>query len=199
MPNDESWRSQEATVYLDRAQRIGFAWEFLRRNPDYRDDYEHMSHQVASGRTMGMEAALALARRWGLSFPVRSPIAEQPRTDTLGCQCFARCDRPDGRAARHRKHIAFRLFALAGVLRGSQRWTAHAMAGHRRRMAGLDPAGCIANSGGCRCGPIRQVSAATVGGCPAAVATPHGNCNQAGHCVADRAAAPPHGLDAEGA
>jgi hypothetical protein len=70
MPDDESWRSQDAFAYLDRVQRAGFAWEFLRRNPDYREDYERMSRDAASGTPIALEAALALSRRWGLSFPM---------------------------------------------------------------------------------------------------------------------------------
>ena len=65
MPDDKSWRSQEATAYLDSAQRTGFAWEFLRRNPDYRKDYEHMSRHVASGTAIALEAALALGPSHG--------------------------------------------------------------------------------------------------------------------------------------
>ena len=64
MPDDESWRSHDASAYLDRVQRAGFAWEFLRRNPDYRQDYEDMSRDAASGTTVMLEAALALSNIW---------------------------------------------------------------------------------------------------------------------------------------
>ena len=86
MPDDESWRSHDATAYLDRVQRAGFAWEFLRRNPDYREDYEDMSRDAASGTTIALEAALALAQRWGLSFPVRPPATQRPGTGLVGIQ-----------------------------------------------------------------------------------------------------------------
>ena len=86
MPDDESWRSHDASAYLDRVQRAGFAWEFLRRNPDYRQDYEDMSRDAASG-TIVLEAALALAQRWGLSFPVRPEATQRPFAGLVGIQC----------------------------------------------------------------------------------------------------------------
>ena len=64
------WRSEEATAYLDDAQRAGFAWEFLRRNPVYRQEFEIMNRQLTSGATTDLEAASALAKRWGLNFSV---------------------------------------------------------------------------------------------------------------------------------
>lgn len=41
----------------------GFAWEFLQRNPDYRENYKGMSRDASSGTTVALEAALA--QRWG--------------------------------------------------------------------------------------------------------------------------------------
>jgi Family of unknown function (DUF6499) len=198
MPDDERWRSQEATVYLDRAQRTGFAWEFLRRNPDYRDDYDHMSRHVASGTAIALEAALALAQRWGLSFPVRSAAPEQPRADTMGCQCSASRDGAHDGAGRHRKRIAFRFLAFAGILRRSQRRAAHALAGDPRRTQSLDLAGCLANCSGCRRPPVRQAPAATARSCPSPVAIPDGNCNEANRLAPDQTTAPPLDFNAEG-
>ena len=149
MPDDESWRSQEATAYLDRAQRTGFAWEFLRRNPDYRQDYEHMSRHVASGTTVALEAALVLAQHWGLSFPVQSAATERPRTDLVGVQRAPGCDDTRGGATRHGKHIALRLLAVANILRRPCRRAAHSLAGDPRRTESLDPSGCVAGRFGC--------------------------------------------------
>ncbi|WP_293871852.1 MULTISPECIES: DUF6499 domain-containing protein [unclassified Sphingomonas] len=48
----------------------GFAQEFLRRNADYRTQYrELMRHPADSTPSMAPEV---MARRWGLSFPMRS-------------------------------------------------------------------------------------------------------------------------------
>lgn len=46
----------------------GFAQEFLRRNPAYRRDYD----SVMSEPLTDPAAREVMARRWGLSFPVRS-------------------------------------------------------------------------------------------------------------------------------
>jgi Proteobacterial transcriptional regulator-like domain len=70
MPDGAGWRSQSATAYLDDAERAGFAWEFLRRDPDYRLDYERMGLHLARETSTELEVALALAKRWGLKFPV---------------------------------------------------------------------------------------------------------------------------------
>jgi hypothetical protein len=198
MPDDKSWRSQEATAYLDSAQRTGFAWEFLRRNPDYRKDYEHMSRHVASGTTIALEAALALAQHWGLSFPVRSTATERPRTDVVGVQRSPGRNGAHDGATRHGKHIALRFLAVANILRGPRRRAAHPLAGDPRRTEGLDPTGCVAGRFGCRRHPFRQAPATTAGRCPSPVATPHGSRNEANRLAPDPTTAPPHDFDAEG-
>ena len=66
MPDGAGWRSSEATAYLDDVQRSGFAWEFLRRDPLYRQDYQEMNRLLEAPNDL--EAALALAKRWGLNF-----------------------------------------------------------------------------------------------------------------------------------
>src|SRR5258708_36903661 len=130
MPDDDDrWRSQEATAYLDHAQRTRFAWELLRRTPDYRQDYEHMSRHVASGTTVALEAALVLAQHWGLSFPVQPAATERPRTDLVGVQRAPGGNGAHGSATRHGKHIALRLLTVAKILRRPFRRTAHSLAG----------------------------------------------------------------------
>lgn len=48
--------------------RPGFAQEFLRRNPRYRSDYRNVM-RARRGSTAEREV---MARRWGLSFPLRA-------------------------------------------------------------------------------------------------------------------------------
>jgi Family of unknown function (DUF6499) len=56
------WRSAEAYTNLRGADAADFAWEFLRRSGDYREDYR----LVQSG---GLPDLIAKFRqRWGLSF-----------------------------------------------------------------------------------------------------------------------------------
>ena len=68
MPDGAGWRSEESTDYLDDVQSSGFAWEFLRRDPLYREDYREMSLLLDSQAPSDLEVALALAKRWGLNF-----------------------------------------------------------------------------------------------------------------------------------
>lgn len=62
-PDASRWRSADAYDYLDELSAADLAWEYLRRNPDYQNDFETASQ----GR--GPDA---LGARWGLRFPSRS-------------------------------------------------------------------------------------------------------------------------------
>jgi hypothetical protein len=70
-PPASDWRSLTGRDYLKRLDRPGFAWEFLRRNPAYQEDYETMVRGAASDAGSGGMIRVALAWRWGLSFPGR--------------------------------------------------------------------------------------------------------------------------------
>jgi hypothetical protein len=199
MPDDESWRSQDATAYLDRVQRAGFAWEFLRRNPDYRDDYEHMSRHLPDGTTIALEAALALAQRWGLSFPVRPAAAERPGTGTLGNRCSSVRDFADVGPAWDGQRIQLRPVATGDVRRGTWRRTSHSVAGVAGRTADLDSSGRESNRSGRRRHPVRYARPAAGRSRPSPVATPDGCCGAANRLAPDQTAAPPHDFDAEGA
>ena len=58
MSEAPDWRSASAYAYLNRLDRSGFAWEFLRRNPNYHRDY-----RTAMRRRDPQEVA-----RWRLRF-----------------------------------------------------------------------------------------------------------------------------------
>lgn len=64
MSEDESWRSEAAYDYIDALTPGDLAWEFLRRNPDYRRAYQEL---VAIGR-LSERAAREFAAQWGLRF-----------------------------------------------------------------------------------------------------------------------------------
>lgn len=91
------WRSTDTAEKLMQLDRPQFAVEFLRRNPDYKNDYGSTQEQIASGalrRDAGLEG---LARRWGLSFPActRRPCmgfasSLEAGTFTLHCHHCAR-------------------------------------------------------------------------------------------------------------
>ncbi|WP_083842546.1 DUF6499 domain-containing protein [Bradyrhizobium sp. ORS 375] len=62
-----NWRSSESYKSLETADAVDFAWECLRRNPDYRRDYADMLAKEKDGPT-----GPAFRQRWGLSFRCRS-------------------------------------------------------------------------------------------------------------------------------
>ena len=62
-PDASRWRSAEAYDYLDDLPASDLAWEYLRRNRDYQDDFLAVERRP--------EAAGRIAR-WGLRFPGRS-------------------------------------------------------------------------------------------------------------------------------
>ncbi|WP_406693457.1 transcriptional regulator domain-containing protein [Sphingomonas cannabina] len=67
MSEEESWRSETAYDYIDKLTTSELAWEFLRRNPEYRADFQRL---LSSGRLTD-ETATAFAHQWGLSFRSR--------------------------------------------------------------------------------------------------------------------------------
>jgi hypothetical protein len=69
MPVVFNWRSPIESDYLKQLDRPGFAWEFLRRNPGYQEDYETIVRGAASDAGSGGVTSEALAWRWGLAFP----------------------------------------------------------------------------------------------------------------------------------
>ena len=64
------WRSPSAYGYLSDLDAAGLAWEFLRRNPNYRNDFSQFQQTRAFGA--GAEGPSGPARSWGLSFLGRS-------------------------------------------------------------------------------------------------------------------------------
>ena len=50
MPRTMDWRSQNAGDALKELDRAGLAWEFLRRNPEYREDYRRALERIAIRR-----------------------------------------------------------------------------------------------------------------------------------------------------
>ena len=88
------WRSPNAGDPLKELDRAGLAWEFLRRNPEYREDYRRALERIASG-VITVEAAMTeISRRWGLSFRPRSRRAGKAPPDDLAARAFAAHSRP---------------------------------------------------------------------------------------------------------
>ena len=72
--NRADWRRRESYRYTAALPRRGWAWEFLRRNPDYRRDAAALSTAAAmeacdDGLTvLTAGAARRALARWGLLF-----------------------------------------------------------------------------------------------------------------------------------
>ena len=96
MPRTTDWRSQHAVDALLELDRAGLAWEFLRRNPDYRENFRQTLQRIASGEISEEAAMTELSRRWGLSFRPRSRLAGEREPDDLA----ARVDTFDRRSRR---------------------------------------------------------------------------------------------------
>ena len=109
MPVAFNWRSPTESDYLKHLDRPGFAWEFLRRNPGYQEEYETIVRGAASDAGSGGLTSEALAWRWGLAFP-RS-IQDFPRTKR---PCFGdrRCYLPSSCSSPPRS-----AFLTPGLLR----------------------------------------------------------------------------------
>jgi hypothetical protein len=60
---DFDWRSPDSYKSLEDAEIADIAWECLRRNADYRRDYEAMIASSPDG-----QATAEFRRRWGICF-----------------------------------------------------------------------------------------------------------------------------------
>ena len=81
MPRTMDWRSQDAGDALKELDRAGLAWEFLRRNPEYREDYRRALERIAAG-AITEEAAMA-------AISCRSRRASKPPPDDLAARTLA--------------------------------------------------------------------------------------------------------------
>ena len=100
MPSDESgWRSTAGYDYVERLGASDLAWEWLRRNKHYAQDYATLSKAAPDDVAL----KTALLDKWGLRFRSRSDIASTKDQRALGS--------PD-RSGRH---------PLARGTRGTQR------------------------------------------------------------------------------
>lgn len=63
-----NWRDGAAYDYLSDLDPGALAWEFLRRNPGYRDDFD----QLTSSPQAPPEEVPSFLEKWGLCFRRRS-------------------------------------------------------------------------------------------------------------------------------
>ncbi|WP_238550607.1 DUF6499 domain-containing protein [Blastomonas sp. AAP53] len=108
MENDSTRLAIEASAYAAH-DFADFAQEFLRRNTDYRAEFDRTAKTKAPTETATREG---LAGRWGLSWPFRPSCIAATRARIMATQLVAASDQaPDG-ANRHCK------FSTLRILRG---------------------------------------------------------------------------------
>lgn len=100
MAETDNWRSQAAYDYIDTLTPGDLAWEFLRRNPEYRQSYDEL---LATGQ-LKSEKAPEFAQQWGLRFR-RRPASHSPCPADL----LDPAGRPGGDPARSRSRAIRRL------------------------------------------------------------------------------------------
>jgi len=66
MPEQGTWRNATAYDYVNELDPEDLAWEFLRRNAEYKLDYLNLE------RTGEAQSASFFSAKWGLSFRGRS-------------------------------------------------------------------------------------------------------------------------------
>ena len=72
MSGEGSWRSADYAERFKTHDHADFAQEFLRRAPDYVREYSQTEQRALADPEKAQEEREGLARRWGLSFPLRS-------------------------------------------------------------------------------------------------------------------------------
>ena len=73
MPSTD-WRSLAAYAHAKSISAAGFAWEYLRRDEDYRRDF----HRVRRLPRLDSDAQTAFSERWGVRFPDRPDSLRRP-------------------------------------------------------------------------------------------------------------------------
>ncbi len=92
------WRSASAYEELRPLDAPGFAFEFLRRNPDFLRDHARLARK-SRGRLLDPADADAFAQHWGVQF--RSRITYTPsRWGPMDAPRPSNCRRPDEGAGR---------------------------------------------------------------------------------------------------
>jgi len=71
MLDTQDWMANAAYLYILFLDRAAVAWEHLRRNPDYRNDWQRFGSRR---RSSSRDRAL----KWGLRF-LREPRLRRPR------------------------------------------------------------------------------------------------------------------------
>lgn len=91
-PPSYDWRNPEQYAGLNEVSPERIAWEFLRRNPDYRRDARQAEPVILHKRPYGLEITAPTqpdARRWGVLF--FRPSDGAGFSGLLGCRRQSGC------------------------------------------------------------------------------------------------------------
>ncbi|MBB4303132.1 hypothetical protein GGD81_002175 [Rhodobium orientis] len=89
MAEDADWRHGKDFDYVDRLDPAGLAWEFLRRNRKYQDDFEEIPKQKRD------TANDRVTQWWGVRFPSVPDPARHRRGYLLRPRCRPWSTAPD--------------------------------------------------------------------------------------------------------
>ena len=82
------WRSPNDGEVYGGHDLVDFAQEFLRRDPDYRSDYQLTKARISAEHLDEHDEMEVLARRWGMGFPLCARCAGPRRSCTLDAGDF---------------------------------------------------------------------------------------------------------------
>src|SRR5579864_3881377 len=88
------WRAPGAYEDLRSLDAPGFAWEYLRRNPDFLRHRRKLDRSARDG-SLDQAEVDAFTRRWGVRFR-RWWRGRQRQHASLGSACAPKRSRPDG-------------------------------------------------------------------------------------------------------
>ena len=80
MSEEDAWRSEAAYNYIDTLTPGDLAWEFLRRNIEYKRSYDEFLQRNGKSEEVSRE----FTSRWGLRFRSRSLVFGNNITHLLG-------------------------------------------------------------------------------------------------------------------
>jgi hypothetical protein len=138
MPSATDWRSVTSYQYLTRLDRLGFAWEFLRRNAAYQDDYNRLTREDSSNADSEARPTDGLGRRWGLSFRGRSAVHRRRGDHILAPGCSAHGHSAGSNEHRGRSPARNRRASRPNCRTCRCRWTLCRYSSGERRSASFD-------------------------------------------------------------
>lgn len=99
MSERDSWRSEAAYAYVDTLNPSELAWEFLRRNSEYRSGYTKL---LSSGGVTA-EAERQFASHWGLRFRRGSDGSRRKPAGKMGRRYRSRHNSPRCQSRRTKR------------------------------------------------------------------------------------------------